>query len=102
MTIDPVVVSGVILLMQYCLRPTREDLVTFSDKTTSEFVSITVEAAEKLTMRLASLFFPVVWLQRAIPNEIGLGLPARRTSKEDGTILTCLSFSSDYPGFQGR
>jgi hypothetical protein len=93
MSIDPVVLSGVKLLLQCRLGLTRgENLLTFTDKTTGEFISIINKVTEKLAVLSTSLFFPV-WLRRGISSEIFLNLPAWGTPREAGTILTYLSSS---------
>lgn len=99
---DLAVVSGAKQIIQRCLGlGNGQNLLIFTDETTSETASILAETAEELGIPSTIIFVPVE-LQRRIPGEVDLSLLAQGAAREARAILTCVTSAPDCLAFRDR
>ena len=99
---DTAVLTGAKQIIQRCLGLSKDqNLLIFTDETTTETASILSEAAEELDVPSTIIFVPIS-LQRRIPSAFDLSLLAQGAAREARAILTCVNSGPDCLAFRNR
>lgn len=102
MPIAPSVHAGARQIVRRCLGlEPGQDLVIFLDETTTDTAIALAEAADGLGVHPSLILVPVS-LQRRIPHQTDLSLPAQGLAQQARGILTCVNALPDCLPFRDR